>query len=268
MRGGAPWVLATDRGRSILTRLGRDHPALGERFPCHLGVKTGANEVFLEPGDVEPELLRWAVRGRDVRPFSVRTRVRLLWTHGADGAPLPRLPPRAAAHLGAHAAVLRARADYTSGPTWTLFRTHAAASAHRVVWPDLARRLMACALTEGEAGRCVPLNTCYVAPTNTAEAADRLAAWLNSTWIRAVALAGAVPAASGFHRFSARTVGRVPLPPAALADPNLSAAGRAARQGDTVQDALDDIVARHLALSTSDRQALRRLVAGSAADRR
>jgi hypothetical protein len=261
LSGGAPWVLTGERERSILTRLMRDHPSLGERFACQLGVKTGANRLFLEPGDVEPELLRWAIRGRDVGPFAVRPRVRLLWTHAPDGTPLPNLPPKAAAHLGPHTAALRARADYTSGPPWTLFRTHAASSTHRVVWPDLARRLTACALTGSESAGCVPLNSCYVTQTKTAEAADRLAAWLNSTWIRAVARAGAVPAASGFHRFSAHTVSRVPLPAAVLADPDLSTLTHAARRGEPAQEALDDLAARHLGLSGPDSRALRSLVA-------
>ena len=269
LRGGGPWVLTADRAVSVLRRLAREHPSLAERFTCHLGVKTGANHVFLDPsGDVEPALLRWAVRGRDVRPFTVRERARLLWTHGADGAPLPRLPPRAAAHLAPYAQALRARADYAGGLPWTLFRTHAATRAHRVVWPDLARRLTACALTGPRAARRVPLNTCYVAPTRTAETAERVAAWLNSTWIRAVALSGAVPAASGFHRFSATTVGRLPLPAEVTADPDLSAIARAGRRGAAVQEALDDIAARHLGLTRSERAELGRLVAGGATNRR
>jgi hypothetical protein len=268
LREGGPWVLTPDRSRAVLARLARDHPTLQERFCCHLGVKTGANRLFLDPADVEPELLRWGIRGRDVRPFTVRERVRLLWTHGPDGTPLARLPPRAAAHLGGHAGALRARADYAGGPLWTLYRTRAATSPHRVVWPDLARRLTACALTGRGGIARVPLNTCYVARADTAETARRLTAWLNSTWIRAVAFAGAVPAAGGFHRFSARTVGCVPLPSPVLADPELSTIARAGRRGEDVQDTLDDVAARHLELAAPDRLALRRLVAGGAADRR
>jgi hypothetical protein len=194
--------------------------------------------------------------------------VRLLWTHGPGGTPLPRLPPNAAAHLAPHDAELRARADYAGGPSWTLFRTHAAASVHRVVWSDLARRLTACALTgRRDAGR-VPLNTCYVAPTRTAQEAERLAAWLNSTWIRAVARIGAVPAAGGFHRYAAGVVSRLPLPGSVTADAELAALARAGRRGEAVQEALDDIAAGHLGLSGPDRAALGRIVADGAADRR
>ena len=269
LRGGGPWILSTDRGRSIAARLAREHPAAGERFTCHLGVKTGANRLFLEPPDtIEPELLRWALRGRDLRPFLPRPRVRLLWTHGHDGAPLGSLPPKAAAHLAPHDAVLRARADFAGGPAWTLFRTQAATAVHRVVWADLARQLTACHLTGRRDAARIPLNTCYVAAAGSAEQAERLAAWLNSSWIRAVARIGAVPAAGGFHRFAAGVVARLPLPVGVTADAELSAIARAGRRGERTQEALDDIAARHLGLSGADRSALGRIVAAGAAARR
>jgi hypothetical protein len=269
LRGGGPWILSTDRGPAIAARLAQEHPATGERLACHLGVKTGANRLFLNPPkDVEAHLVRWAVRGRDLRPFRAMPRVRLLWTHAEDGAPLDRLPPDAAAHLAPHDALLRARADFVGGPAWTLFRVHAATSPHRVIWADLARRLTACQLTGRRDASRVPLNTCYVAPARTAEEAERVAAWLNSSWLRALARIGAVPAAGGFHRFTAGVVSRLPLPPGVTTDADLSAIARAGRRGETIQEALDELVARHLGLSTGDRTALGRILGPGAEDRR
>ena len=269
LRGGGPWILSGHRLQAIFERLGREHPSVGDRLACHLGVKTGANRLFLDPpGGIEADLVRWAVRGRDVRPFRAQPRVRLLWTHGTDGAPLSRLPPYAAAHLSPHDAVLRARADFAGGPAWTLFRTQAATAPHRVVWSDLARRLTACALTGRRDAGHVPLNTCYVAATISAAEAERLAAWLNCTWIRAVARVGAMPAAGGFLRFSAGVVRGLPLPAAVLADDELPVLARQARAGVAVQEALDDITARHLGLTARERTALARVVAQGAAHRR
>ena len=269
LRGGGPWILSPDRSREAVARLLREHPTVGERLTCQLGVKTGANRVFLDPPEsVEAHLLRWAVRGRDLRPFQARPKRRLLWTHGIDGAPLDRLPPGAAAHLQAHDAALRARADYAGGPFWVLFRTAAATARHRLVWADLARRLTACALTGGRDAGLVPLNTCYVAPTRSEEEAERLAAWLNSTWVRAVARLGSVPAAGGFHRFTAAVVSRLPLPTSVLTDDRLLAAAKSGRDAEPTQEALDDLAAGHLALSTRDRTALARLVASGTTHRR
>src|SRR5262249_29175835 len=165
LTGGRPWPLAAGPALGALESLAR-HPRLSERFTCHLGVKTGANGLFLDPPDtVEPDLVRWAVRGRDVMPFgTVRVR-RLLCPFDELGAPLPALPPGARAHLGPHIERLRGRADGAGGPPWALFRTAAAAASCRVVWADLARRLTAVALADQSARDQIPLNTCYLIVT-------------------------------------------------------------------------------------------------------
>jgi hypothetical protein len=267
--GGGPWILSADGASALTRRLRQDHPVIGDRFICQLGLKTGANHLFLDPpATITSRLVRWAVRGRDVRAFRTRVRVRLLWTHGQDGAPLEHLPPEAAAHLAPHEALLRARSDFAGGPAWTLFRTRAATARHRVVWSDLARQLTACALTGRRDGDRIPLNSCYVAAAGTSDEAERLAAWLNARWVGALAQIGAMPAAGGFHRFAAAVVSGLPLPPAVLRDASLSAIAIAGRRGEPVQEALDEIAARHLGLSHRDRRTLDRLVGDSAADRR
>ena len=193
---------------------------------------------------------------------------RLLWPHDGAGAPLARLPSGAAAYLLPLEPALRARVDYAGGPPWTLFRTAAAAARHRLVWADLGRRLTACSLTDSRDAAFIPLNTCYVAAARSGAEAERLAAWLNSTWLRAVARLGAVPASGGFHRYTAAVVSRLPLPAAALTDGALLAAARGGRAGEAVQETIDDIAAAHLALSTRERTALARLVAAGTAHRR
>lgn len=269
LEGGGPWILSAPGPLQVAERLRRDHSSLAERLTGQLGVKTGANRLFLDPPDlVEPDLIRWAVRGRDVRPFGVRLVRRLLWPYRADGKPLERLPPGAAAHLEAHASALRLRADFVGGPPWTLFRTSAAGARHRLVWTDLARRLTACALTGQRDAGLIPLNTCYVAVAAGAAEAARLAAWLNSTWVRAIATLGAVPASGGYRRFSAATVGRLPLPAGVLCDDAFRELSEAGRRGEPVQEAIDDVAAAHLGLTARDRSRLAGLVAGSAADRR
>ena len=182
LRGGAPWLLARQALQDALAAMRQSHPRLDSVVSCHIGLKTGANRVFLDPPDVEVELLRWALRGRDLAPFRPRQGKRLLWTHGLDGSPLPRLPPRAARYLTPHLPLLRSRTDYDGGPPWTLYRTRAATASHRVVWADLARGLRAASLTGMP--DTIPLNTCYVAPMQSDAEADRLAAWLNSSWLR------------------------------------------------------------------------------------
>jgi hypothetical protein len=83
-----------------------------------------------------------------------------------------------------------------------------------------------------------------------------------------VARLGAVPASGGFHRYTAALVSRLPLPASVLTDSALLAAARAGRDGQPVQETIDDIAAAHLALSTRERTALARLVAAGPAHRR
>ena len=266
LRGGGPWVLRGESLRAALDELRGEHPTLDSVLACHLGIKTGANRLFLDPPEVEAEVLRWAVRGRDLAPFTVRRRTRLLWTHQRDGSPLPRLPPLADAYLRQHLEALLARTDYAGGPPWTLFRTHAATAAHRVAWADVARVLRAVSLRAMP--DTVPLNSCYVAVADTDIEADRVAAWLNSSWLRAAALAAAVPAAGGCFRYTAATVGALPLPRSALADSDLSTIARLAAGGRGVQAELNDVAARHLNLSEVHRRALVASLARYAEDRR
>ena len=267
LAGGAPWILSGDRLRTCLAGLRAEHPPLDATIRCQLGVKTGANRVFLDPPLDAGPMVRWAVRGRDLSGLTVRPRRRLLWTHGADGSPLRELPPEVEAYLGAHRAALLRRVDHTSGPPWTLFRTRAATAPHRVVWADVARSLSAVALTGPEDDRLVPLNSCYVAPAGDAPTALRIAAWLNATWLRAAAGAGALPAAGGYARFNATTVGALPLPLTVLTDARLDPVAREGRLGAPVQDALDDLAAEHLGLAPRARTLLRRVAAERAEHR-
>lgn len=267
--GGGPWILVRSGVRGVLAMLEREHPKLGDRITCHLGLKTGLNRVFLNPPEeLEPEVLRWAVRGRDLKAFRCRAKVRLLWTHDSNGLPRVDLPPRAKAYLEGHELELRARRDFRGGPAWLVFRARPAVARYRVIWADLARRLSAVALTTEPDLQRIPLNSCYVAPVRNAAEADVLAAWLNSTWVGACARLGAVPASGGFARFNAQVVARVPLPDSVSSDGTLTRLSRAARSGNSVQDELDAVVAKHLGLSSSAQRALRAAVGDSALDRR
>jgi len=261
LQGEGPWMLAGDVVGRVAERLSREHPRLRERWRCRLGVKTGADDVFLttEP-DIEPDLMRRAVRGRDIKPGKVTSSRWIRWPCDSAGDPLPTLPPRAAAYFRSQRERLRRRADYRDGPLWTLFRTRAAIGAHRVVWPDLARRLEAAALTGADEAALIPLNTCYVLVAPDARTAQVLAALLNSIWIRALAALRAPPAASGFRRFNASVIEELPVPLRALEDAVLADAATAARSADSIA-AIDERAATLLGLSLEERHALADIVA-------
>ncbi len=245
LQGSGPWILRPD-AEAVARRLRTHFPTLGERWSPQLGVKTGADDLFLVDHPIPGT--RPALRGRDVRPWCTREAVWLLWTHGPRGDPFPALPPALAERLQPHLDRLRRRSDYRDGPPWRLFRTALADAPHRVCWPDLARALAA-VVPSPEA---VPLNTVYGIATRGAEDAHALAALLNSRWYTALARLRADPARGGFRRFNAGVVRELPVPPAgAPAWERLAVLGRN-RQTD------DEVVADLLGLDIADRRALDR----------
>ncbi len=249
-RRAARWTLAAPAEQQLVARLREAHPMLAEAVSLQLGIKTGANSVFVDPPlSLEP-WCRPAVRGRDVKPFRATPGARLLWPADALGNPLATLPRFVAEYLAQHDAALRRRADYHGGPLWQLFRTHAATAAHRVVWRDLARELTAAVLGDADA---VPLNSCYVAAMPSAGQALALAAWLNCRWIRRIARLAAEPAQGGCARFGARATGAVPLPAGVLADTVLIDLAREG-VGRGVQEELDERGAVLLGLDAGDRE--------------
>lgn len=244
-----PWLLLEPAARDAFDRLRDAGPALDDARrhgiavgrPT-LGVKCGCNDAFVirlaadgatiipgggrrprfpgvavAAGDraahVEPRLLRPLARGEGVRPWRVeRGDEALLWTHGADGAPLAALPPLAARWFAPWRRRLVARSDARGRtPWWTLFRTEGAADDRpRVVWGDIARRPRAAVLDAGDP--TVPLNSCYVVPCDAHDDALTLAAILNSPLAAAWLAALAEPARGGYVRLLGWTVGRLPLP--------------------------------------------------------
>ncbi|MEO8636311.1 MAG: N-6 DNA methylase [Gemmatimonadales bacterium] len=255
--GAGPWLLGNPATSAASALARADHPLLGTRGAPQLGVKTGANAVFLSPPpEIEGTVIRPALRGRDIRAFQARPGTRLLYPHDARGQVLPRLPAAASRYLAAHAPLLRARSDYQAGPLWTLFRTGPSVARFRVVWADLALRLEALALTGPGDAHVIPLNSCYVLGLPEARQALALTAWLNSSWLRALARLEADPAAGGYARFNARVVAALPLPQEALYDPTLVGLAERGARGDLIQEPLDDHTAALLGLSAASRAAL------------
>jgi hypothetical protein len=243
LQHAGPWIL-TPNSQLLLQRLRDRFPRVRDRWLPQLGVKTGADDLFLV--DHEQPGARPAVRGRDVGAWRCLPRRYVLWTHSSDGTPLTRLPTEAARRLATHEDRLRQRADYKGGPPWQLFRIALGCAVHRVVWADLSRRLGAVV----PPAEVVPLNTIYGIVTRTTADAAALAALFNCRWHSALARLVADPARGGFRRFNARVIGGLPIPPNDSAVwPKLASCGARCEPAD-------DLVAEALELDGADRRAL------------
>ncbi|HTR20255.1 MAG TPA: N-6 DNA methylase [Gemmatimonadales bacterium] len=243
LQRAGPWLLHREAA-TVAARLARELPRIGDRWIPQLGVKTGADDLFVVADRVAGA--KPAVRGRDISRWEVRSRVFLLWTHDAAGRPLARLPAPLAERLDAHAERLRRRADYRRGPAWQVFRIALATAPHRVLWPDVARRLTAVVPPSD----CVPLNTVYGIATRSGDDAHALAALFNTRWYSALVRLVADPARGGFRRCNARVVAQLPLP--SLTDEGWGALAAAGRRHDTP----DSLVAEALTLDAADRRVL------------
>ena len=230
-------------------------PPLRQCFHPRIGVKTGANAVFvrdLTRADELPRACRVAaVQGRDVSPFLVRPGAALLAALDGRGAALPVVPREVVDYLAPHLALLRRRADARGVQAWTLFRTELLHTRWLVLWRDIAGRLESAVLERADAGAPVPLNSCYGVSAQDAYTAYWLCAYLNSAPARAMACALAERASGGAFRFDGRTVGALPLPPHTGTPPvrALAAIGRTACGGFAwSQDDLDRHAADALGL--------------------
>jgi hypothetical protein len=254
---GAPWLaLPGDLVQAVRSAL-RAGPPLRARFrPC-LGVKTGANEVFVrscsEADDLPASCRVPALLGRDVSPFRLQPSATLLAAVDERGRALAAVPCDVTRYLAAHLERLRLRVDARAGAAkpWALFRTDLLRAEWVALWRDIAPRLEAAALHRVGNADPVPLNTCYGASVPDERSAAWLTAYLNSRLIRSVAAALADRASGGSFRFSAATVGALPVPP----DPDcravraLEAIGRDAACGEPYDpDDLDANVALALGL--------------------
>jgi hypothetical protein len=253
--GEGPWIMRGGRAPAVVEALAMAHALFGQVYRCRLGVKTGADRVFIDPTEVEPALLRPLLRGRDVRAYHAAPRHTLLWTSDDDGAPLTELPPRAAEWIASHRRLLLARRDYQEGPVWQLFRTRGATERYRVVWPDLSRTLVAAPLS-GTLRRAIPLNSCYLASMPERDELLAVTAWLNTPLVRSIARAGTSEASGGFRRYNATVVGRLPFPLAARAHPALVELAMAGMGGAPADGDLDALAADFLGLDRRDRKAL------------
>lgn len=276
LKQSGPWILVPDRQREALDEFRASGTPLAAIIPPALGLKTGADDVFVgtlldqhgalarmrfQDGDVTIErcMLRPTLRARDVHAFRAMPTRWMLWTHDQAGRPRTSLPRHAGDYMSGNHSRLIARADYKSAKPWCVFRVAPAIAPHRVIWRDLTLRPVAVYLDALGPNPALPLNTCYVAAVPDSETAHMLTAVLNSTWTAALVRAVADEARGGYRRMNARVAGTVPVPPASR--PLVALSRELHRKGTFRDRDLDDAVAEALGLTSRTRGALRELAA-------
>jgi hypothetical protein len=277
LQGPGPWILVPNHGREALERFRASGVPLRDVVTPQLGVKTGADDVFVgqlitkrgslavvrfgsEEVPIEISVLRPVIRGRDVKPFHAGATRVIVWACDRRGRPSTSLPPRAARYLERHRTRLERRSDYRGGPLWAVFRTGSAIGPHRVVWPDIAPRPSAVMLDATDQRDAIPLNSCYIASVRIRMTALAITAILNSSWFGALAAVIASEARGGYRRINASVVAQLPVPRTERGLSELAAVTERAQRNDNVSlDQVDAAVAEILDLSPTVQHELRKL---------
>ena len=259
----SPWLALPAAAVTALRAVLAAGPPLRSRFRPRLGVKTGANDVFVREASAAGELPSAcrvpAILGRDITPFRVAPSCVVLAALDRAGRPLRTVPDEVAGYLAPHRAALARRADAGTAAPWALFRTDLVGPRWLVLWRDIADALQAAVLERAAANDPIPLNTCYGVSVQDEFTALWLCAWLNSPLIGAAALALAERASGGAYRLSAATVGALPTPGCTghPALPRLAhVAAEATRGRPWSPDDLDALVADALGLAPRQAAAL------------
>ena len=262
--GGAPWRLSVGRRRALVERLGAAGPALAQVARVAKGAGTNADPVFvLAPHtarEVEAQLVRPCLRGRDVEPFGGGQAARVLVPYTRDGRliepdELGHRYPRAAAYLAGHrgALELRERGRFR-GPSFYRFgrpqnMAWLSAPAPKLVVPDVARggralldRRSAMVLDSAYAIRPLPGGAVSLGLLLAVFNSGVVALWLRET---------GVPLRGGYMRLKTAYLEPLPLPPpsrlAAAAESAALAPDAASRR-----DEIDDLVRRAYGVNRSD----------------
>ncbi|MBU6159813.1 MAG: Eco57I restriction-modification methylase domain-containing protein [Myxococcales bacterium] len=242
-----------------------------------LGLKTGLNEAFRTQRNLASECLP-LVTGGSVRAMSWQADGHLLFTHDLQTArPLTQLSPEALQHLQVYQGALERRVDLRAGdPWWRLFRVDERALGWRVVWRDLAPQLQATWLPPLSQGGPLALNSTYLIAVRDRRQAIRLAAWLNTTLARFVAVSSSEHALGGYRRFGAAHMQRIPWPSGFSDERETVMVGRFQElaehwadhpEDESAYESLDALSARLVGLTGSQWAILRRAAASVSAGR-
>lgn len=257
------WHLAAPLLERLADTIQAGHPQLKTLLSRHsAGIATGRDSVFVAPAgvDVEDELLKPAIRGRDLQAFQITDPgLLILVPYTFDEQPrlvdLSRYP-RAQRYLEAHHTALVARHcvrvwekawyDLHDPMPLDLGRTP------KILVPDVAshNRFVF------DAGRYWPLHSVYYLVPEGVEPRF-LTALLNSMPIEFLIRLRAPVVKDGFSRYRKQFLGLLPVPQASLRAQ--AAIVRAAERGDSA--ALEDQAARLFGLSERDRRAVQRFLA-------
>jgi hypothetical protein len=241
--GAAEWRVASHDIAKLVTKLQSRHPTLREAtYRISAGPATGRDGVFVFPTsgcpDVEPELLRPAIRGRDIDSYSIRdSGLSILLPYTFDGVGTPALIrlrdyPRTARFLDKHREELSARhCVRVWGKAWYEYHDQPAmdlTTQPKILVPDVANSNRF-AVDSGS----FPLHSAYYILAKPGLNLDYLAAVLNSSVAAFLIGIHSPLVKDGFQRYRQQFLMSLPIPLASATD--VRSIAKAVNVGDSAR---------------------------------
>lgn len=257
--GIGPWQFRSAELLDVVERIRAGCPTLANLASrISAGLATGRDELFVRPRgelDVEPQLLKRAIRGRDIGAFGVtdpQLDILLPFDFSQAEPKIVSLSrfPRAKRYLERHRRDLENRHcvrvwekawyDLHDSPT------HDVAEQTKIVVPDIAE---SCRFAV-DRGLYFPLHSAYYVLLHESAAIDYVTAILNSRVVEFMIRLLAPLAKDGFSRFRRQFLTTIPVPmPDAATRQTIV---RASRSPDALNDAVMDL----FRVNAADRRAI------------
>jgi hypothetical protein len=169
---------------------------------------------------MEKSLLRRLIRGENIGAWHYKLQDYIIWTHeDKTGKVLPDLPPKATAYFQQFEDKLRRRSDYKNNmPIWQIFRVSQEKLSDKVVWQRLSNTLEAVYLPVRREDSLeakdlvIPIQTAYFLPVDGEITGHVIAAWLNSSPVRAYVASFAERARGAYFEHLSWVTGLIPVP--------------------------------------------------------
>lgn len=233
--GETPWQLRPPRLLAIVNDLQRAFPVLGNLSKrISAGLATGRDSVYIRPeadfADIESELLRPAVRGRDIAAFEIvdpGLRILLPFDFTVTPPQLLNLTgfPAARRWLEQHRGDLEKRHSVRVWEKrWFDLHDQPAedvARQSKILVPDVAQ---SCRFAVDH-GKFVPLHSAYYIVPHDASSIDATAALLNSSTVEFLLRLLTPVAKDGFSRFRRQFLAAIPVPPISADDSRILSRG-------------------------------------------
>lgn len=236
----SPWLIAPQEIVTIVRKMQKTGPKLGNAVDVKVGIYTNANPTFfvknIGPTDepdvalvettgkvkarMEKEILRPLLRGRNVSSWRYEVVDHILWTHDDRGQFLATLPPLAKRYFKSQESKLKDRQRYTiispiskGAPFWIIGDADKISINHKVAWQRVEKIITAVYISSKFKGERIVLDNSVSFMTVANENAGyALSGVLNSSPVRVYVATYVLRTGAEYCNYLGWYMGVIPVP--------------------------------------------------------